>query len=837
MNMRATGSYSAGMTSPTDRRIGDAFPIIEAVYKNLDKLKYIAENAQNFVLEQIEFRSNLELEAIEWRYTNYDWQVLCSFDELTGVDLDKIEETMLSLQEAVQDDRRLTEEARNQVQDIKQYLDNLQQTVINDTTALVQRAETASQNVDSKEVIVSQKHTEVLDTALVVQNDKDATEAAKNVAESARDAALAVAGPLYATEAEGRGAVVDGETFAVQGDSEVAAFVYRRSSASASTLIAEIPSVAGTKRNGLPFRGYLPAGSLNQIFEQGVYIGRDTYTYTDKPVGLESGVTFILEAIDWSGERPMPRFQQHSITLWNSTTSWKRRFDSQAVNPAAFQLEGSRKYLGLFPTGSLASAYTDPGIWKYTEKPSDIPADAPEVGFIENVWIDTGEYIRQSVFSGDGAAYKRVRFITGGGNEKQGWFDAISSYRGSLNASHTVTDFRQEGKYIYSSKLVGMPDDAPTSGMLEVLVFGDYINYNIISFQDPSKKWSKFYRVSTGSDWGWKNIFWDSRRVTTGTIGDLTEGNYLLGARLSDMLPEMPTGSYATIRVFGDFKLIDIVDYRDTDKRWSKAVRRSDNLDYGWKRLGAGGRASPTKTYACFGDSITNGGTYVDTLVADGFPATKLGFGGCMLSKHQTGSPADPYFDKMSMYNLAKAVAAGDFSEQDAAMSWLIENGYTNYTGAMTRLKAVDWLNTSVVTLFWGTNDYRHSVPLGTINDVFEDGRTFYGALNFTIQTLIGAYPHLRIMLMTPLWRWSSGGTGADSDVNPNASGIYLYQYADAIKAVGNKYKLPVLDLYRESGINLLNKDYMLSDGLHPGAQGNAVLSAKITGFIRQQGW
>ncbi len=50
MNMRVTGSYPAGLTSPVDRRIGDAFPIIEAVYKNLDKLKYIAENAQNFVL-------------------------------------------------------------------------------------------------------------------------------------------------------------------------------------------------------------------------------------------------------------------------------------------------------------------------------------------------------------------------------------------------------------------------------------------------------------------------------------------------------------------------------------------------------------------------------------------------------------------------------------------------------------------------------------------------------------------------------------------------------------------------------------------------------------------
>ncbi len=192
--------------------------------------------------EQIEFRSNPELEAIEWRYVNYDWQVLCPFDELTGVDLDKIEETMLSLQEAVQDDRRLTEEARNQSQVIKQYLDSLEQTVINDTTVSVQRAEAASQNVDAKESTVLQKHDEVLDTALNVQSDKDLTQAAKNAAELARDAAIAAAGPLYATIEEGRAAVADGESFAVQGGGDIAAYQYRRLSASSSILLATYPS-------------------------------------------------------------------------------------------------------------------------------------------------------------------------------------------------------------------------------------------------------------------------------------------------------------------------------------------------------------------------------------------------------------------------------------------------------------------------------------------------------------------------------------------------------------------------------------------------------------------
>ena len=264
MNMRSSAAPYGGAAQATDFRIGDAFPIIEAVYKNLDKLKYIAENAQNFVLEQIEFRSNLELEAIEWRYINYDWQVLCSFDELTGVDLDRIEETMLSLQEAVQDDRRLTEEAKNQVQEIKQYLDTLQQTVTDDTTALVQRAETASQNVDAKEAAVTQKHTEVLDTALNVQDDKNATEAAKNATELARDAALAAAGPLYATETDGRAAVTDGETFSVQGSGPAAARLYRRINGEVSVLLTQLPSLEAYEES--LYVGSLPRATTREFF-------------------------------------------------------------------------------------------------------------------------------------------------------------------------------------------------------------------------------------------------------------------------------------------------------------------------------------------------------------------------------------------------------------------------------------------------------------------------------------------------------------------------------------------------------------------------------------------
>lgn len=88
MNIRASGSRLGGLTPPTDKRIGDAFPIIEAVYRELDKLKYIAEHSDKFAKRDVELRANMDLQAIEWRYKDQDeWLLMITFSDLVQVDL------------------------------------------------------------------------------------------------------------------------------------------------------------------------------------------------------------------------------------------------------------------------------------------------------------------------------------------------------------------------------------------------------------------------------------------------------------------------------------------------------------------------------------------------------------------------------------------------------------------------------------------------------------------------------------------------------------------------------------------------------------------------------
>ena len=89
-----------------------------------------------------------------------------------------------------------------------------------------------------------------------VESARDVAVAAKDGAELARDAAIAAAGPLYATEAEGRAAVADGESFNVQGVGEVAVYTYRRTNASSSVLLSTLPASAAVVRVSNEVRQY-----------------------------------------------------------------------------------------------------------------------------------------------------------------------------------------------------------------------------------------------------------------------------------------------------------------------------------------------------------------------------------------------------------------------------------------------------------------------------------------------------------------------------------------------------------------------------------------------------
>lgn len=136
-----------------------------------------------------------------------------------------------------------------------------------------------------------------------------------------------------------------------------------------------------------------------------------------------------------------------------------------------------------------------------------------------------------------------------------------------------------------------------------------------------------------------------------------------------------------------------------------------------------------------------------------------------------------------------------------------------------------------IVVVFGGTNDFGHGdAPLGTMSD--RTPYTFYGALHCLYTALTEKYPDVPVVILTPLHRLNEDSPKGDNKPEPVGT---LKEYVNIIREVAEYYSFPVLDLYKESGLQpkvpLIQQKYV-PDGLHPNDDGNAILAHKIARFL-----
>ena len=136
-----------------------------------------------------------------------------------------------------------------------------------------------------------------------------------------------------------------------------------------------------------------------------------------------------------------------------------------------------------------------------------------------------------------------------------------------------------------------------------------------------------------------------------------------------------------------------------------------------------------------------------------------------------------------------------------------------------------------IVVVFGGTNDFGHGdAPIGTMSD--RTPYTFYGALHCLYTALIEKYPDVPIVVLTALHRITEDIPTGDNKPAPVGT---LKEYVNIIREVAEYYSLPVLDLFKESGLQpkipVIQQKYV-PDGLHPNDAGNEILAHKIARFL-----
>ena len=256
------------------------------------------------------------------------------------------------------------------------------------------------------------------------------------------------------------------------------------------------------------------------------------------------------------------------------------------------------------------------------------------------------------------------------------------------------------------------------------------------------------------------------------------------------------------------------------------------------------------KTIVCLGDSLTGmrrAPVDIATELArlTGANVYNCGFGGCRMSVHPTAA-----YNAFSMYSLVdeivkdatdgtkwtlqKNIVAGDTND-DADPGGLEEGATTvaaHFAYSLENLVALDFSKVDIVTIAYGSNDYTGDIPLDN-QDNSHDVGSFAGAIRYSVEKLLGAYPHLKIFICGQVFRfWIDSKTGEvtnTSDTRLNANGDKLTDFIEKTEEVAKEYHIPFIDNYN-IGFNFFNRSryFSATDGSHPLPEGMRMIAANM---------
>ena len=180
---------------------------------------------------------------------------------------------------------------------------------------------------------------------------------------------------------------------------------------------------------------------------------------------------------------------------------------------------------------------------------------------------------------------------------------------------------------------------------------------------------------------------------------------------------------------------------------------------------------------------------------------------------------------------LKRSLALGEVINYGISGSRIAHQELNPNGGAFSlRYKDMDE-DADLVVVYGGVNDFLHgTAAFGNFSDRTVD--TFYGACHVLFSGLVKKYTEKTVVIMTPMH--------CAREIDPQnprntVTGKLLSEYVDAICEVARYYSLPLLDLYRFSGIAPHldeSKAAFAPDGLHPNDNGNKRIAQRLESFL-----
>ena len=209
-----------------------------------------------------------------------------------------------------------------------------------------------------------------------------------------------------------------------------------------------------------------------------------------------------------------------------------------------------------------------------------------------------------------------------------------------------------------------------------------------------------------------------------------------------------------------------------------------------------------------------------------GAKVTNFAFGGTQATLHAGSTPYALGWQKFDGISIANAIASGDFTDQESALSGGAMSEPAYFATSLANLEAYDFSKCDYIIADWGTNDWTSGASIA-------DYKT---ALQTIVQTILTAYPKIIFIEVTPFIRFfESGGMFYNSSVYDfRNDGIYLNDFADAVNVLKEQpYNLQVIDCYN-IGINDYTRTGFFSnnDWTHHDARGRKRIATFLSNNI-----
>ena len=487
---------------------------------------------------------------------------------------------------------------------------------------------------------------------------------------------------------------------------------------------------------------------------------------------------------------------------------------------------------GAISSGSL-NDLLETGTYLVTAAVTDNPLGAVGSFLI----VETGatgivvQYVTRLNISND--LYFRTARTVSGTTTFHDWQKVSFSQNSQLPSGTDLNTIYKSGDYLLNRAPINAPSGFGVS-MLKVTNVSNWVTQTISRAANPDDIYIRSFYLSSGvasSISHWVSVGRDlvNRQLTTGedlnTV--LAEGTYLaLGSNLN-----IPTGAGAGLLVVkrqGLWINQEYTSVSDPNLSFKRTTNESGTIRSNWEQIvtkstlaGSASLGLAGKTVVNFGDSIfgnVRGASSVSQAIADnsGAEVINVAFGGSFASQRP-----DADWNEMTFYKLSEAISSGDFSSLNREAVRTLRD---YFGGHIDTLMAINWENIDIITLAYGTNDFTGYKTLDNTNDKF-DVDTYGGALRYGLRNIMTAYPHLKVLIITPIYRYyldEEGNFIEDSDTRTESGGSFR-SFVEKAMEVAEEFKVPYLNAHDKLGINRYNKDiyYNAPDTTHPNPTGN----------------